>query len=124
MKDLLLVDDSPTMRKMVIASLKHLKNIRIREASSGLDAIEKFAMAKADLMILDLNMPDIHGFEVLKFIRGHHIYKDTLILVLTTRGDDSTRDQVIEMGADAFMSKPYSPEELVNQVQQLLNPDL
>ena len=69
MKNVLVVDDSPTMRRMVIASLCQLQGMSFDQAGSGLEAIERLALAPVHLMILDLNMPDIHGLEVLEFVR-------------------------------------------------------
>lgn len=69
MKQILVVDDSATMRRMVMASLqKSIKDITFNEASNGLEAIERLVLAPANLIILDLNMPDMHGLEVLQFV--------------------------------------------------------
>ena len=66
----LVVDDSATMRKMVIASLSAIGDVAFEQAVSGLDAIERLTVSVIDLVVLDLNMPDVHGLEVLRFIRG------------------------------------------------------
>ena len=72
MSNILVVDDSPTMRRMVIASLRDLNGVVFDEASSGLEAIEHLALSPVNLMILDLNMPDMHGLEVVRFVRKHN----------------------------------------------------
>jgi two-component system chemotaxis response regulator CheY len=91
MRNILIVDDSPTMRRMVTASLRALSGLSFGEASSGLEAIERLALAPVDLMILDLNMPDMHGLEVLDFLRRHQAYSHIPVIVLTTRGDEASR---------------------------------
>src|SRR5687767_6135248 len=102
MKNILVVDDSPTMRRMVMASLRTLRDVRFGEASSGLEAIERLALAQVDLMILDLNMPDMHGIEVLEFMRGHEAYRGIPIIVLTTRGDEASRQGALAAGATHY----------------------
>jgi two-component system, chemotaxis family, chemotaxis protein CheY len=120
MKRILVVDDSATMRKMVIASLRDLKNISFSEAGNGLEAIEQIEIAPFDLMILDLNMPDMHGLEVLKFVLGHPNYQATPIIILTTKGDENSRSEAIAAGATCYLTKPFQPKFLAGQVKELL----
>ena len=75
MYNILIVDDSPTIRKMVKASLQSLQPVEFIEASSGLEAVEQLALSRVQLVILDLNMPDMHGIDVLKFVRRHQRYR-------------------------------------------------
>ena len=91
MRKILIVDDSPTIRRMVTASLQNLEDVSFEEASNGLEAIEKLARDRYSLMILDLNMPDMHGLEVLRFIGTHAQYRVVPVIVLTTRYDDDSR---------------------------------
>jgi len=109
------------MRRMVAASLRGLSGLKVDEAASGLEAIESIALGSPSLMILDLNMPDMHGLEVLDFVRKHQMYRATPIIVLTTRDDDSSREAAISAGANVYMTKPFSPKELQNQAYQLLD---
>lgn len=120
MSKILVVDDSPTMRRMVIASLRSLTEVTFHEAASGLEAIEYLALAGVNLIILDLNMPDMHGLEVVSFVRQHKPYCAIPIIVLTTRGDDASRDQAMAAGASVYMTKPFLPNVLAAQVQELL----
>jgi two-component system chemotaxis response regulator CheY len=120
MKRILVVDDSPTIRRMVIASLRGLDEVEFDEANSGLEAIERLALAPVNLLFLDLNMPDIHGIEVIEFVRGHEAYSRIPICVLTTRGDEESRLQVLEAGANVYLTKPFTPQQLVAQANELL----
>ena len=112
----LVVDDSPTIRRMVKVALADAAG-RFIEAGTGLEAIEKLTLESVDLIVLDLNMPDMHGIEVLKFIRRHPTYRSVPVIVLTTRGDDDSRTLAIEAGATAYLTKPFSPAALAEQVR-------
>ncbi len=121
MKNILVVDDSPTMRRMVTASLRGLRDVGFGEAGSGLEAIERLALAPVDLMILDLNMPDMHGMEVIEFVRGHQAYRGIPIIVLTTRGDETSRAGALASGATQYLTKPFDPRELLGCARRLLD---
>jgi two-component system chemotaxis response regulator CheY len=121
MSKILVVDDSPTMRRMVVASLRELREVTFDEASSGLEAIEHLALSPVNLMVLDLNMPDMHGLEVVRFVRNHTAYRAIPIIVLTTRGDEASRSDALAAGASAYLTKPFLPDVLAAQAQQLLN---
>jgi two-component system, chemotaxis family, chemotaxis protein CheY len=120
MYTILIVDDSPTIRRMVKASLAGLPGAMFVEARSGLEAIEAFAVSSVRIMILDLNMPDMHGLDVLRFVRSHDRYKDLPVMVLTTRGDATSRDTALQTGASAYMTKPFTPSVLAASVNELL----
>lgn len=116
----LIVDDSPTMRRMVKVSLRDVCTGGFAEAASGLEAIEQLALGPIALMVLDLNMPDMHGLEVLEFMRGHQRYRRVPVVVLTTRGDHAAREDALRAGASAFMTKPFSPQELITTVKHVM----
>lgn len=120
MPTILVVDDSPTIRRMVKASLGAVPNAVLIEAASGLQAIEALAVTAVDLVVLDLNMPDMHGLDVLRFVRSHDHYKDVPVMVLTTRGDGTSRDSALQAGASAYMTKPFLPAALASSVTELL----
>jgi two-component system, chemotaxis family, chemotaxis protein CheY len=120
MTRILIVDDSPTIRRMVRASLTPT-GATLVEAASGLEAIEQLTLGAAALMVLDLNMPDLHGLDVLKFVRSHPSLGRLPVLVLTTRGDESSRDSAMAAGATDYMTKPFVPQELAARVRRLLD---
>jgi len=121
MYTILIVDDSPTIRRMVRASLDTLPDATFNEAASGLQAIESLAVTSVQMVILDLNMPDMHGLDVLRFVRSHEHYKDVPVMILTTRGDQTSRDDALRAGASAYMTKPFSPATLSSSVRDLLS---
>src|SRR3984957_8770790 len=120
MRTILIVDDSPTIRRMVRASLGALPDTSFAEAASGLQGIETLAVTPVHMVILDLNMPDMHGLDVLRFVRSHDHYKDVPVMVLTTRGDKTSREAVLQVGASAYMTKPFAPSALASSVNELL----
>jgi two-component system chemotaxis response regulator CheY len=116
----LIVDDSQTMRRMVMASLREVCAGGFSEAASGLEAIEQLAMGPVALMVLDLNMPDMHGIEVLRFVRGHHAFRSLPVIVLTTRGDEPSRAAALAAGASLYVTKPFAPHVLAGQARALV----
>lgn len=119
MQKILIVDDSATIRKMVRASLRALP-AEFVEAANGLEAIEQVALGPVSLIILDLNMPDMHGVDVLKFVRRHQGGRDVPVIVLTTRGDDESRDTALSAGATQYLTKPFAPQVLLSAARDLL----
>ncbi|MDI3287944.1 response regulator [Polyangium sp. 15x6] len=120
MTEILVVDDSKVMREMIVACLRAVEDFAFTHAASGLEAIEKLALQSFDLVVLDLNMPDIGGFEVIEFVRGQDKLKRLPILVVTTRGDEGSRSRALGAGASQFMTKPFTPDAILANVQSIL----
>ena len=120
MQTILVVDDSPTIRRMVRTALGTLADVTFAEAGSGLQAIETLAVQPVQAVVLDLNMPDMHGLDVLKFLRSHQQYRSMPVMILTTRGDETSREAALEAGATAYITKPFSPSALASSVKTLL----
>jgi two-component system, chemotaxis family, chemotaxis protein CheY len=118
--EVLVVDDSKIMREMIVACLRAQDGLAFTHAASGLEAIEQLSLKPFDLVILDLNMPDIGGVEVVEFIRGQDTLRKLPILIVTTRGDDASRLRVLEAGASRFMTKPVAPDAILGEVRALL----
>jgi two-component system chemotaxis response regulator CheY len=107
---------------MVKASLVALPApVDFAEAASGLEAIERLALGAVDLIVLDLNMPDMHGLEVLGFVRSHLKYRSLPVIVLTTRGDEASREAALQGGASSYLTKPFVPGLLAAEAGQLLS---
>jgi two-component system chemotaxis response regulator CheY len=118
--EILVVDDSKVMRDMIVACLRPRVDFAFVHASSGLEAIERLSLRPVDLVVLDLNMPDIGGIEVLEFVRGQDKLSSLPIIVLTTRGDEASRARSLEAGATRFMTKPFTPETILAEVESVL----
>lgn len=119
MPEALIVDDSKVMREMEMACLRAIEGVMFTQAASGLEALERLSLKPFDFVVLDLNMPDISGYEVIEFIRGQDKLRTLPILVVTTRGDEGSRARAMSAGATRFMTKPFSPEALLGEVRAL-----
>lgn len=122
MLKLLIVDDSKVMRDMIAACLRPLAGAAFEFAGSGLEAIERLSLNEFALIVLDLNMPDIGGVEVVEFVRAQDRLRSLPILIVTTRGDEGSRQQVLAAGASRYMTKPFTPEQILTAVRELLVP--
>ena len=108
------------MREMIVACLRGQAGLSFTHAASGLEAIERLSLKAFDLVFLDLNMPDIGGIEVLEFVRGQDELKDIPIVVVTTRGDETSRERSLAVGASSFMTKPFTPADILSELRSLL----
>ena len=122
MRQILVVDDSKVMRDMIVACLRGIAGATFTHAGSGLEAIERLSLEPFHLVVLDLNMPDIGGIEVLEFVRGQEALRSLPIVVVTTRGDEASRDAALGAGASRFLTKPFTPEIIQREVRALLDP--
>jgi two-component system chemotaxis response regulator CheY len=120
LSEILVVDDSRVMRDMVVACLRALPGASFTHAASGLEAIERLSLSPFDIVVLDLNMPDIGGIEVVEFIRGQDRLRSLPIIIVTTRGDDESRGRALVAGASRFMTKPFTPDAILAEVRALL----
>jgi two-component system chemotaxis response regulator CheY len=117
-KRALAVDDSKTMRDMVSFTLKGA-GFEVIEAEDGKDAIAKLGNSKVDVVITDLNMPNMNGFELIRNLRAQESYKFTPILMLTTEGDDSKKLEGKSAGATGWIIKPFNPEKLIQVINKV-----
>lgn len=120
MANILVVDDSKVMREMLIACLRGQAGFSFAQASSGLEAIEQLSLQSFDLLLLDLNMPDIGGIEVVEFVRSQDRLRNVPIIIVTTRGDDVSKDRALSAGATRYLTKPFAPEKIQAEVSQVL----
>src|SRR4051812_34395473 len=104
---------------MIVACLRGQPGLSFTHAASGLEAIERLSLKAFDLMFLDLNMPDIGGIEVLEFVRGQQRLEALPIIVVTTRGDETSRGAALAAGASRFMTKPFAPEAIAAEARAL-----
>lgn len=119
MKRIMVVDDSKTMRSLIGLILKK-KNYSVLEANDGMDAIEKLSENKVDLIIVDLNMPNMDGLEFVKTVRGNFYTMDTPVIMLTTTKDETIRKKALSAGVNVFLNKPVNPEILLFKVESLI----
>lgn len=121
MRTILVVDDSVTMRRMIMAALREVREVSFEQAGSGLEAIERLTLTPVDLVVLDLNMPDVHGLEVLRFVRTQERFHALPVVILTTRGDDESRESALRDGATLYFTKPFTPAAFAPEIRRLLD---
>jgi two-component system, chemotaxis family, chemotaxis protein CheY len=119
MKKILIVDDSPTIRKLIGYILKKQEYL-ISEAEDGLDAMEKLGSLEADLVIVDLNMPNMDGIQFVKSLRSNYYHMDTPVIMLTTTKDEDLKRDALQAGVNLFLNKPVQPNFLIYKVESLL----
>jgi two-component system, chemotaxis family, chemotaxis protein CheY len=116
----LVVEDSPTMRSFVAATLEDEGAFEVVQVPSGFQALKLLPTTRFDLVITDVNMPDINGLELIKFMRANATYKDTPLVIISTEGREKDRDKGLGLGANAYLVKPFTPEALVELVRRYL----
>ncbi len=118
MSNILIVDDCSTTRKIISLYLKGAGYNTIT-AANGVEAIEKLVTTKVDFIITDLNMPQMDGIELLKWIRSNTAFQDLPLVILTTEQNDLSRAKVISTGASGFLTKPITKELLLKEVREI-----
>ena len=121
-KRVLVVDDSAAMRTLVTTTIEALGDFAIDEAKGGVEALSLLNHAAYDVILLDINMPDLHGLELLGFIRQNPRNKATPIILISTESTERDREKGLALGASAYVVKPFTPEELAAHVTRLAGP--
>lgn len=116
----LVVEDSPTMRQLIVFSLRRLQGCRVVEAVDGVDALKKMTTEKVDLVITDINMPMMDGLKLITVIRGDPRTRDMPIVIVTTEGAEEDRQRGLALGANAYIPKPIHPPDLLKTITSLL----
>jgi len=108
------------MRSFVAATLEAEEGLEVSQAESGFEALKQLPGGDFDLLITDINMPDINGLELIKFIRAHKKYEHTPLLIISTEGHERDRDKGLALGANEYLVKPFAPDVLVAAVRRHL----
>jgi two-component system chemotaxis response regulator CheY len=124
MPRILLVEDSVSMRSFVRSALesdsRSSAGLDVVEASSGFEALRLLPRGPYDLVITDINMPDINGLELISFIRRSELHKETPVLIISTQSSERDRARGLSLGANGYLIKPFSPEDLQSEVWRFL----
>ena len=120
-KKILVVDDSATMRMLIVMTIKKLlPGISVIEAVDGNEAVDKLKANDVDIILTDINMPEMDGNELIKWVRESHS-TDIPIIVITTEGDEQVMEERKALGANAYITKPIKGPQLKEVVQELLS---
>ena len=116
----LIVDDSPTMRQLIVFALKRVPELDIVEASDGVDALKKLPGQKIDLVLTDINMPIMDGLKLVSLLKSNPVYQEIPVVIITTEGAAEDRDKGLALGARAYIPKPIQTNNLLKVVREIL----
>ena len=119
-KNVLVVDDSATTRMLISLTLKKEGVYDITEVANGKEAVDRLSAESVDCVLTDINMPKMNGLDLISYIRSEHSEPQVPIIVITTQGEEESRDEGLSKGANAYLTKPISGPKLVSLVKDLL----
>jgi two-component system chemotaxis response regulator CheY len=116
----LVVEDSPTMRQLLVFALHRIRGLTVIEADDGVDALKKMSQQKLDIILTDINMPIMDGLKLVKRVRSDEALKDIPVIIITTEGADEDRQRALALGANAYITKPIQAPQVIAKVKELL----
>lgn len=119
MSTVLVVEDSPTQREIIIDLLK-ASGLKVNVAHDGVEALEQIQVARPDIVVLDIVMPRMNGYEVCRRLKTDPQTEKVPIVLCSSKGEEFDRYWGMKQGADAYLVKPFQPTELLGTVKQLL----
>jgi two-component system chemotaxis response regulator CheY len=120
MPNILVVEDSPTMRQLISFAIKRIPSSHVIEATDGVDALKKLSSEKVDLILADINMPVMDGLKLVSLVRGNPVFKNIPIIIVTTEGAEEDKKRALAIGANAYLPKPIQTQELLRLVNSYL----
>jgi two-component system chemotaxis response regulator CheY len=121
MPNILVVEDSPTMRQLIGFAIKRIPGSRVIEATDGVDALKKLSSEKVDIILADINMPIMDGLKLVSLVRGNPSFKAIPVIMITTEGAEEDKKKALAIGANAYLTKPIQTQELMKLVNSLLS---
>jgi two-component system chemotaxis response regulator CheY len=116
----LIIDDSPTARMVVRFALQRERELELVESTDGIDALRQMTESHFDLALVDINMPTLDGFSLIRMVRADPSLADTRLVVITSEGGETERSKALSLGADAYLTKPLRKDEVLSEVRKLL----
>ncbi len=120
MKTILIVEDSATTRALIRAVIEELDDFETVEAGSGFEALKLLPQQEYDLVITDINMPDINGLELINFVRNNDRYRHIPIIIVSTERSEEDKKRGMALGATAYITKPFKSFELQDVIQKII----
>jgi two-component system chemotaxis response regulator CheY len=121
-KKVLVVEDSTTMRSLIASTVEELPGFTVIAVGNGFEALKILPSQPFDLIITDINMPDINGLEIVNFVKNHPNYRTIPLIIVSTEQSEEDIKKGLALGASAYVTKPFNPDELRKTVQGLLKP--
>lgn len=121
MKSILIVEDSATTRSLIRAVVEEVGDFNIIEAPTGFDALKFLPAEDFDLVLTDINMPDINGLELINFVKSNPRYNHIPLIIITTERSEEDKKRGMALGAAAYVTKPFKAPELQDTIRKILN---
>jgi two-component system chemotaxis response regulator CheY len=116
----LVVEDSPTMRQLIVFALRRVRDLNVVEADDGVDALKKLASTRFDIILTDINMPIMDGLKLVRRVRSDDVHRAVPIIIITTEGGEEDRQRALALGANAYITKPIQAPQVIAKVRELL----
>ena len=120
-RSILIVEDSSTTRALIKAIIEDMGDFHTVEASSGFDALKLLPTQDFDLVITDINMPDINGLELINFMKNNPKYRDLPLIIVSTERSEEDKRRGMALGAVAYITKPFKADELHEIIKQVID---
>ena len=119
----LVVDDSQATRELVCATLEELPDAEVTESATGFEALKVLPRHHFNLIITDINLPDINGLELINFVKKNPLYRDVPLFILSSESREQDRARGLALGAAEYLTKPFEPAVLLSLVRRHLKLD-
>jgi two-component system, chemotaxis family, chemotaxis protein CheY len=119
-KRILITEDSPTMRSLLISTIEALEEYEIVEAASGFEALRLLPRGQVDLIITDINMPEINGLELISYVKNSPHYRHIPLFIVSTERSERDMEKGLALGADEYLTKPFDPVRLQELIQRYI----
>ena len=120
-RSILIVEDSTTTRALIKAIIEEMGDFQTVEASSGFEALKLLPTQEFDLVITDINMPDINGLELINFMKKNSKYMNVPLVIVSTERSEEDRKRGMALGAKAYITKPFKAYELQEIIKQVID---
>jgi two-component system chemotaxis response regulator CheY len=119
-KNILIVEDSSTTRAFISSAIESCGSYEVYETATGFEALKLMPQIKFNMIVTDINMPDINGLELISFVRSNQQYKNIPLVIISTEGTEMDRQKGMVLGANEYLVKPFKPEELQEIIKRYI----
>jgi two-component system chemotaxis response regulator CheY len=119
-KKILITEDSPTMRSLLISTIETMEGYEMIEAGSGFEALRLLPRERVDLIITDINMPDINGLELISYVRNNPHYQSIPLFIISTESSEKDMEKGLALGANEYLTKPFNPVKLQELIRKYI----
>lgn len=117
---ILIAEDERDIRELIVFTLREVAGFDVYEAVNGIDALEKVSQVMPDLVLMDVRMPKMNGYDACEQMKNNPALRDIPVVFLSAKGQESEIKTGLKMGAEAYILKPFSPDQLISQVEMIM----